>query len=299
MKRILQGFSIRLFYIEQASPFWLGYSVKPKLTSAESRSYCELWPQQELQRAASRVKVITSLVFLLFFHQQHEQVKLRRFSEMISCYYRSEAFDEDSDAVPKCDTLLTNGTQKNDEMASVNAEMISNFVSVIEKTKDLSLEEAKSSSSSADNDGTVLVDTEGPVPVPAKCSSQLRRLLHSQSIKKPPAPLPVNGDDAVSEAEAEQSKRPIYPNLPYSPYSSPVSSPRVRRKPLRETTRVNSTVQSDGEYVQLNQYKLEQAIGQGSYGIVKLAYNKDDDMPYAMKILSKKKLKRKGGIFGK
>ena len=38
---------------------------------------------------------------------------------------------------------------------------------------------------------------------------------------------------------------------------------------------------------------------QGSYGIVKLAYNKDDDVQYAMKILSKKKLKRKGGIFGK
>ena len=36
----------------------------------------------------------------------------------------------------------------------------------------------------------------------------------------------------------------------------------MRRKPLRETTRVNSTVQSDGEYVQLNQYKLEQPIGQ-------------------------------------
>ena len=38
---------------------------------------------------------------------------------------------------------------------------------------------------------------------------------------------------------------------------------------------------------------------QGSYGIVKLAYNKDDDVQYAMKILSKKKLKRKAGIFGK
>ncbi len=59
---------------------------------------------------------------------------------------------------------------------------------------------------------------------------------------------------------------------------------------------------------------------QGSYGIVKLAYNKDDDVQYvssivlqgkeftkvilngllfqAMKILSKKKLKRKAGIFG-
>lgn len=208
---------------------------------------------------------------------------------------RSEAFDEDSDAVPKCDTLLTNG--KNDKVE--DAKMISNFVSVIEKTKDLSLEEAKSSSNSSADNCDLLVDTDGPVPVPAKCSSQLRRLLHSQSIKKPVVSNGADQDQAAVEAEAEQSKRPIYPNLPYSPYSSPVSSPRVRRKPLRETTRVNSTVQSDGEYVQLNQYKLEQAIGQGSYGIVKLAYNKDDDVQYAMKILSKKKLKRKGGIFGR
>ena len=59
------------------------------------------------------------------------------------------------------------------------------------------------------------------------------------------------------------SKRPIFPHLPYSPYCSPNSSPRVRRKPLRETTRVNSINDQSGEYVQLNQYKLEKgAIGQ-------------------------------------
>ena len=38
---------------------------------------------------------------------------------------------------------------------------------------------------------------------------------------------------------------------------------------------------------------------QGSYGIVKLCHNEDDDSTYAMKILSKKKLKRKAGVFGK
>lgn len=74
--------------------------------------------------------------------------------------------------------------------------------------------------------------------------------------------------------------RPILPSLPYSPYGSPTSSPRVKRKPLRETKRVNSITESSGEYVQLNQYKLEGAIGQGSYGIVKLAYNKEDDSHY-------------------
>jgi len=230
---------------------------------------------------------------------------------------RSEAFDEDDDAraVPICDTSATsflsskdipfNGPSSSAEADKMSSEansqqdctkMISSFVTVIEGTKDLSLNEEKQRSPqrhTVPQRQTEISQQSQPtqpesVIVPAKCSVQLRRLLHSHSIKKPPV--------IVDEL---QPRRPIYPNLPYSPYSSPASSPRVRRKPLRETTRVNSTFHSDGEYVQLNQYKLEQAIGQGSYGIVKLAYNKDDDVQYAMKILSKKKLKRKGGIFGR
>ncbi|KAF0307215.1 Calcium/calmodulin-dependent protein kinase kinase 2 [Amphibalanus amphitrite] len=77
------------------------------------------------------------------------------------------------------------------------------------------------------------------------------------------------------------SDRPIYPNIPFSPYGSPCCSPRFKKRPLREVHR----------------YKLHEAIGQGSYGIVKLAYNQDDDTTYAMKILNKKKIMRKGGMF--
>lgn len=50
---------------------------------------------------------------------------------------------------------------------------------------------------------------------------------------------------------------------------------------------------------QLKQYHLKEEIGQGSYGIVKLAYNEADRNHYAMKILSKKKLLRKFGFFGR
>ena len=37
-----------------------------------------------------------------------------------------------------------------------------------------------------------------------------------------------------------------------------------------------------GDYVQLNQYKVEEGrvLGQGSYGMVKLAYNREDDKNY-------------------
>ncbi|XP_072934123.1 calcium/calmodulin-dependent protein kinase kinase 1 isoform X2 [Epargyreus clarus] len=73
-------------------------------------------------------------------------------------------------------------------------------------------------------------------------------------------------------------------------------SPRARRVP-RESRRI-SLAQAAG-YVQLNQYRLLEPIGQGSYGIVKLAYNEEDDTHYAMKILSKRKLMRRAGLFGR
>jgi len=115
-------------------------------------------------------------------------------------------------------------------------------------------------------------------PIPKNCSIQLKRLIEKQNSR-------------------EDLNRPIYPNLPYSPYSSPYDTPRRRTRPLKETKRASSEQQ--GDYVQLNQYKLQGVVGQGSYGIVKLAYNLEDDTHYAMKILSKKKLQKKGGCFGK
>ncbi|XP_074643752.1 calcium/calmodulin-dependent protein kinase kinase 1-like [Tubulanus polymorphus] len=78
-------------------------------------------------------------------------------------------------------------------------------------------------------------------------------------------------------------------------YDSPTASPRLRRQPTKESRSV-SISDADG-YTQLNQYKLKDEIGKGSYGIVKLAYNQEDDAHYAMKILSKKKLIKKTGFF--
>ncbi|XP_071543209.1 uncharacterized protein [Panulirus ornatus] len=101
----------------------------------------------------------------------------------------------------------------------------------------------------------------------------------------------------IQSKSMNMGERPIYPNVPFSPYGSPCSSPRLRRRPLKESRCVS--IEKNGEYVQLNQYKLKEAIGQGSYGIVKLAYNEEDDTHYAMKILSKKKLMKKHGCFVK
>ena len=52
----------------------------------------------------------------------------------------------------------------------------------------------------------------------------------------------------------------------------------MKRKPLKETKQ--ASFEQLGDYVQLNQYKLQGVVGQGSYGIVKLAYNLEDDTNY-------------------
>ncbi|XP_048198935.1 calcium/calmodulin-dependent protein kinase kinase 2 isoform X2 [Perognathus longimembris pacificus] len=83
-------------------------------------------------------------------------------------------------------------------------------------------------------------------------------------------------------------------SLSYSPASSPQSSPRLPRRPTVESHHVSITGMQD--CVQLNQYTLKDEIGKGSYGVVKLAYNENDNTYYAMKVLSKKKLIRQAGF---
>ena len=73
----------------------------------------------------------------------------------------------------------------------------------------------------------------------------------------------TSGDLPSSKCD---STRPIYPNVPYSPYgtphASPFGSPRTgrRRPPLRESRRIS--IEKSGSFLQLNQYKLMDQIGQ-------------------------------------
>ncbi|XP_068440601.1 calcium/calmodulin-dependent protein kinase kinase 1b [Clinocottus analis] len=69
---------------------------------------------------------------------------------------------------------------------------------------------------------------------------------------------------------------------------------RMPRQPTIETKRVSITDVDD--IVQLNQYKLKNEIGKGSYGVVKLAYNEDSEQYYAMKVVSKKRLMKQCGF---
>ncbi|KAJ7308907.1 hypothetical protein JRQ81_008183 [Phrynocephalus forsythii] len=85
--------------------------------------------------------------------------------------------------------------------------------------------------------------------------------------------------------------------LSFGPYATGPSthiSPRILRRPTIESHRVS--ISDAADCVQLNQYKLKTEIGKGSYGVVKLAYNENDDQYYAMKVLSKKKLLKQYGF---
>ncbi|XP_075147182.1 uncharacterized protein LOC142221354 [Haematobia irritans] len=121
---------------------------------------------------------------------------------------------------------------------------------------------------------------------------------HNYITKKAEWALPTTLTQKTGVPIKAQSleSRPIYPNVPYSPYASPCSSPRVtrRRPPLRESRRIS--IEQSGSFLQLNQYKLMDQIGQGSYGLVKLAYSEEDSTHYAMKILSKRRLLRQAGL---
>jgi len=69
--------------------------------------------------------------------------------------------------------------------------------------------------------------------------------------------LPVSIPSGVSL----HLKRPIFPNLPYSPMSSPSNA--RRRLPLKQSR--NVSIEKTGQYVQLNQYLLKEPIGQVIY----------------------------------
>ncbi|GBL83510.1 Calcium/calmodulin-dependent protein kinase kinase 2 [Araneus ventricosus] len=129
-------------------------------------------------------------------------------------------------------------------------------------------------------------DLWAPVRTFARCSrNSVPRITYSRS----------NDTHTVSSTG---ESRPIYPSLPYSPFCSPNSSPRLPRHQLpKESRKVHLEYHPD--YEQLNHYRLKGEIGQGSFGIVKLAYNEEDNTHYAMKVLSKRKLMRRAGLYGR
>ncbi|XP_005875484.1 PREDICTED: calcium/calmodulin-dependent protein kinase kinase 2 isoform X2 [Myotis brandtii] len=126
-----------------------------------------------------------------------------------------------------------------------------------------------------------LLEADGPEG-PLDAGSQARPHLSSRKLS------------LQERSQLDANGRCIHPAQPSSPVGSPQSSPRLPRRPTVESRHVSITGMQD--CVQLNQYTLKDEIGKGSYGVVKLAYNENDNTYYAMKVLSKKKLIRQAGF---
>jgi hypothetical protein len=95
----------------------------------------------------------------------------------------------------------------------------------------------------------------------ANCSQSAERKSATGAINKTTVPAIKAMMPKISSLD-NNHPRPIYANLPYSPYNSPFGSPRTgrRRVPLRESRRVS--IEKTGSFLQLNQYKLLDQIGQ-------------------------------------
>ncbi|XP_075744022.1 calcium/calmodulin-dependent protein kinase kinase 1-like [Rhipicephalus microplus] len=135
-----------------------------------------------------------------------------------------------------------------------------------------------------------LVPPEVFLPTLSSPRQQQQRSPSPQRLPNPESPPPEAGDfqrrrrlPRITYSMSQDShlvgpgpERALYPALPYSPFSSPSSSPRLGRS-IRESRRVS--IEAHKGYTQLNQYRLKEEIGQ------------------AMKILSKKKLLKRAGMF--
>lgn len=132
----------------------------------------------------------------------------------------------------------------------------------------------------------VIVPTVAPRPTLVSEQSVTTMMTSSAAVpvQQPPkeksSPIKMSSFSSVPAKGASEaiSRRPIYPNFPFSPFTSPGSSPFARRRQFKESQRVS--VERIGDNVQLNQYRLKEPIGRGAYGIVKLAYNEEDDNHY-------------------
>ncbi|KAI7935048.1 hypothetical protein MJO29_016311 [Puccinia striiformis f. sp. tritici] len=85
----------------------------------------------------------------------------------------------------------------------------------------------------------------------------------------------------------------IPPQLPINTFRPPPIHPsRVDTSSVKETLDAHSSLSLSG-HKQVNQYLIKQEIGRGSFGSVQLAEDAQTGLTYAIKELSKKRLKRK------
>jgi len=88
------------------------------------------------------------------------------------------------------------------------------------------------------------------------------------------------------------------PNAVEMSSADPEPVPTIGRK-QRSKSLYEMSDQKPREYEQLNNYILKEVLGNGSYGIVKQCTDQSTNVDYAIKIISKKKIKAKAGFSGR
>ncbi|XP_064392377.1 calcium/calmodulin-dependent protein kinase kinase 1-like [Halichondria panicea] len=133
----------------------------------------------------------------------------------------------------------------------------------------------------------------------------------SQIIALPPSPLAIYGESSLSSSSSTQSpsinrsrsmprgEQGVSQSLNgfLTPNSNrrPAQSQRFMRR--AETIDTHNIHREEFEdHTLLNQYKVLDIIGHGSYGIVRKAMSMDNEETYAMKIVAKGRLKKKGQL---
>lgn len=165
---------------------------------------------------------------------------------------------------------------------------ISVMQSVKDTRKDLTLPEKRDRANS-DGDIQVVVETT------SLTTSPLATVNHSKSLNAPTGSFSsqVSRSRSMPRGDRTLSISPSGAGTPGPPRR--VGSSRfMRRAETVDTQRIYREEFED--HTLLNQYKVLDIIGHGSYGIVRKAKSMDDDETYAMKIVGKGRLKRKGGL---
>uniref|UniRef100_A0A1I8ITF9 calcium/calmodulin-dependent protein kinase n=1 Tax=Macrostomum lignano TaxID=282301 RepID=A0A1I8ITF9_9PLAT len=111
-----------------------------------------------------------------------------------------------------------------------------------------------------------------------------------------PSQHPEASRDCLSQQSAKQTDRQ-QETQPALPAMQSLARPTCSKPNLPSASGSGGSGVGGGRgFCRLNQYRVQHQIGRGSFGIVKLAYSASDDNLYAMKILSKKKLRRSAGF---
>ena len=112
--------------------------------------------------------------------------------------------------------------------------------------------------------------------------------------------LTINSANNILDSSSSISSKQIYHNRSFKlidPFKVRSNSINISQNPnqsnnnsslnrcllknlTRETNQLSYVIEDSDGFIQLNQYKLKNEIGKGSYGIVKLAYNDQDNRNY-------------------